>query len=221
MGKSWENLLFDIENNSILNIENMEIVGNYDICEENEINIKIQSEYMPVNQNIVEEKFIGAGLEYKKLNIVADTSTKDNIDSTEVKLLKTQTGIACEYYVAGELSRLGYNVTLTFGNTKSIDLLIEKDDKVIALQVKGIQKTQSICWNLDKRKIKENVFYVLVNLHVDNPKVKPEFFILTSSEARELFKNTPKEGENRTYLDYRTLKKLNGYQDCWEKLLVF
>ncbi len=221
MENSWENLIFDTENNSILDIENMEIVGNYDITEENVTQIKIQSKYLPVNQNIAEKKLIGAGIEFKKIKIVADISTKDNIDSKEVKLLKTQTGIACEYYVAGELSRLGYNVALTFGNTKSIDLLIEKDDKVTAIQVKGIQKTQSICWNLDKRKIKENVFYVLVNLHVDKPNDKPEFFILTSSEARELFKNTPKKGENRTYLDYKSLKKLDGYQDCWEKLLVF
>ena len=218
MEDSWKNLTFDIENNSILDIENMEIVGNYGINEENDIQIKIQSKYLPVNQNIVEEKLIDADLKYKKIKIVADISTDDNIDSKEVKLLKTQTGIAGEYYVAGELSRLGYNVALTFGNTKSIDLLIEKDDKVIAIQVKGIQKIQSICWNLDKRKITEKVFYVLVNLHVDKPKEKPEFFILTSSEARELFKNTTKQGENRTYLDYKSLKKLDGYQDCWEKL---
>ncbi len=218
MEDSWKNLTFDIENNSILDIENMEIVGNYGINEENDIQIKIQSKYLPVNQNIVEEKLIDADLKYKKIKIVADISTDDNIDSKEVKLLKTQTGIAVEYYVAGELSRLGYNVALTFGNTKSIDLLIEKDDKVIAIQVKGIQKTQSICWNLDKRKITEKVFYVLVNLHVDKPKEKPEFFILPSSEARELFKNTTKQGENRTYLDYKSLKKLDGYQDCWEKL---
>lgn len=130
------------------------------------------------------------------------------MDIQEIKLQKMQTGIACEYYVAGELSRLGYNVALTFGNAKSIDLLIEKDNKIIAIQVKGIQKTQSICWNLDKRKITKNVFYVLVNLHVDKPKDKPEFFILTSSEARELFRNTPKQGENRTYLDYKSLEKI-------------
>lgn len=132
-----------------------------------------------------------------------------------VKLDKAQTGIACEYYVAGELARLGYNVTLTFGNTKAIDLLIEKDDKVYTVQVKGMQSSKSICWNLNKTKIRKDLYFVLVNLHVDNPLAKPEFFILTSPEARELFTDTPKEGEKRTYLDYRRIKKLEIYQNRW------
>lgn len=136
----------------------------------------------------------------------------------ELKLQRTQTGIAAEYYVAGELSRLGYNVTFTFGNTKSIDLLIEKDDTIIAIQVKGIQRTKSICWNLDKTKVKANIFYVLVNLHIDTPSAKPEFFVLSSNEALELFTSPPKLGDKRAYLDYKKLKNLEIHQDRWNKL---
>lgn len=119
-----------------------------------------------------------------------------------IKLEKGQTGIASEFYVAGELSRLGYNVTVTFGNTKAIDLLIEKEGKVYMIQVKGIQANPSICWNLDKRKAKENTYFILVNLHVNKPQSKPEFFVLTSDEALKLFKDTPQQGIARTYLDY-------------------
>ncbi len=43
-----------------------------------------------------------------------------------LKLEKSQTGIASEFYVAGELSRRGYNITLTFENTKGIDLWVQK-----------------------------------------------------------------------------------------------
>lgn len=136
----------------------------------------------------------------------------------EIKLQRTQTGIAAEYYVAGELSRLGYNVTFTFGNTKSIDLLIEKEDSIIAIQVKGIQRNKSICWNLDKTKVKSNVFYVLVNLHVDIPSEKPEFFVLNSEEALELFTSPPKLGDKRAYLDYKKLKSIGIHQDNWSKL---
>lgn len=136
----------------------------------------------------------------------------------ELKLQRTQTGIAAEYYVAGELSRLGYNVTFTFGNTKSIDLLIEKDDNIIAIQVKGIQRTKSICWNLDKTKVKPNIFYVLVNLHIDTPSSKPEFFVLSSIEALELFTSPPKLGDKRAYLDYKKLKNLEVHQNKWDKL---
>lgn len=133
-------------------------------------------------------------------------------------LEKQQTGIASEYYVAGELSRLGYNVSLTFGNTKSIDLLIEKDDCTVAIQVKGIQRTKSICWNLDKTKVKSNILYVLVNLHVDNIDEKPEFFILTSAEIMEQFKNSLKGGEKRAYLDYNRVKTNSDYKNNWAKI---
>ncbi|NIG55892.1 group I intron-associated PD-(D/E)XK endonuclease [Chitinophaga sp. Cy-1792] len=132
-------------------------------------------------------------------------------------LEKTQTGLASEFYVAAELTRLGYDVTITFGNTKAVDLLVHKNDNVFAVQVKGIQRTKSICWNLDKTKFKgKNLIMVLVNLHADTPDAKPEFFVLNHQETIELFKNTPKEGEKRCYLDYAFLKNKNIYQNRWQ-----
>jgi hypothetical protein len=38
------------------------------------------------------------------------------------KLDKTLTGISAEMFAAGELARRGFNVTITFGNTKAIAL---------------------------------------------------------------------------------------------------
>jgi len=133
-----------------------------------------------------------------------------------IKLEKSQTGIASEFYVAGELYRLGYNVTITFGNTKAIDLLIQKDLEVYKVQVKGIQTTKSICWNVDKTKVTGDLYFVLINLHVDQPKQKPEFFILTGNEVIELFKDTKSSGQKRTYLDYKKIKTLKIHQDRWQ-----
>ncbi len=133
-----------------------------------------------------------------------------------IKLEKNQTGIAGEFYVAGELSRLGFNVTLTFGNTKAIDLLVQKNNSVYSIQVKSIQSSRSICWNIDKTKVFSDHYYVLVNLHVDNPERKPDFFVLTGTEVLILFKNTPKEGEKRTYLDYLKLLESPQYKDRWD-----
>lgn len=47
------------------------------------------------------------------------------------KLLdKSNTGISSEFLVAGELARRGFNVTMTFGNTKkALDLIVEKEVK--------------------------------------------------------------------------------------------
>lgn len=130
-------------------------------------------------------------------------------------LEKNQTGLACEFYVAGELTRLGYNVTITFGNTKAIDLLVQKGDDVCKVQVKGMQRTKSICWNLDKSKVTDDIYLVLVNLHADDIKRKPEFFVLRGSEAKKLFKDSPSQGEKRTYLDYNAIKRLPEFEDRW------
>ena len=133
-----------------------------------------------------------------------------------LKLEKNQTGIAGEFYAAGELSRFGYNVTITFGNTKSVDLLIQKDQAVYAIQVKSIQASSSICWNIDKTKVFPDHYYVLINLHVDQPSRKPEFFILKGTEVIGMFKDTPKAGNKRAYLDYKKLLQIDGFQDRWE-----
>ena len=80
----------------------------------------------------------------------------------EELLHKMNTGIASEFLAARELARRGFNVTMTFGNTKAIDLLVEKNEKLIAIQVKGIQITASICWNINLSKVvDENLLFVL------------------------------------------------------------
>lgn len=128
-------------------------------------------------------------------------------------LHKTNTGIASEFLVAGELARRGHNVTMTLGNTKAIDLLIEKDGKLIPVQVKGIQRIKSICWNINLSKIKgQSIMYVLVNLNADTCD-HPEYFVLTEKEVEKHF-NPTKSG--RDYLDYNLAKNL-GFQNNWDK----
>ena len=132
----------------------------------------------------------------------------------EELLHKTNTGIASEFLVAGELARRGYNVALTFGNTKSIDLFAEIDGKKILIQVKGIQRKKSICWNICLEKIQNHsLMYILVNLNADTFE-SPEYFILTEQEVKENFKPT-KSG--RDYLGYNLAITL-GLKDKWEKL---
>jgi hypothetical protein len=131
-------------------------------------------------------------------------------------LHKTNTGISAEFLVAGELARRGYNVTLTLGNTKAIDLLIEKEGKLLPVQVKGIQRTASICWNINLKKIKDHaLMYILVNLHADRTEDKiPEYFVMTEAEVKESFKST---NSGRDYLDYNLAVRL-GFKDQWQKL---
>ncbi|MEO7045482.1 MAG: hypothetical protein ABI091_09280 [Ferruginibacter sp.] len=103
---------------------------------------------------------------------------------------------------------------MTFGNTKALDLLVEKDGKLLSVQVKGIQRVKSICWNISLEKIDNlKAFYVLVNLNADTLE-NPEYFVLTEAEVKKHFKLT-KSG--RDYLDYKLAQKL-GFQDKWDKM---
>ena len=134
---------------------------------------------------------------------------------------KNQTGIASEYYVVAELFRLGYDVTITSGKTKTVDILAIKDDKPIAIQVKGMRSPKiSVNWNIDKNKIKDSVIYVLVNLNANDLNLRPEFFILTSKEAKQLFIDTTKSGNQlkRAYLSYNKIKGDKLYENNWSKL---
>jgi len=129
-------------------------------------------------------------------------------------LNKTNSGIAAEFLVAGELARRGFNVTLTLGNTKSIDLLIEKNNKLIPVQVKGIQRRKSICWNISLSNLEnDNMIYVLVNLNADTLE-SPEYFILTEEEVKKHFKPT---NSGRDYLDYNPAKKMD-LENRWDKI---
>ena len=130
-----------------------------------------------------------------------------------MKLPRTLTGISSEFFVMAELSRRGYNTTITFGNTKAIDLLVEHKGKTIMVQVKGIQKTKSICWNVSEDTLRSGLLFVFVNLHVDTMR-PPEYFIMTN---REVDKHLKRTNSGRNYIDYNYIKRLN-VQDEWSKI---
>jgi len=130
-----------------------------------------------------------------------------------IPLHKNQTGIAAEFFVAAELARRNFNVSITFGNTKSIDLLAEKEGINISIQVKGIQRKKSICWNISKESIKNNVVYVLVNINCDTLE-SPEYFILTATDLRKEIKSVT---SGRDYIDYNPLSK-SKYKNAWDNI---
>lgn len=131
--------------------------------------------------------------------------------TTSEKLDKTQSGIAGEFYAAGELSRRKFNVSLTFGNTKAIDLLVEKSGKNLAVQVKAIQAGKSVGWSIPYIKIQQELYYILVQLNADKLDLYPEFFPVSGILLKQLIK---KVNSGRDYIDYGPLKRLN-LQNNW------
>lgn len=122
------------------------------------------------------------------------------------------TGLSGEYFVAAELYRRGWSVGMTIGNAKAVDLFAEKDDRRIAVQVKAIYKKKNVGWPIMRDKVKEDCFYIFVNLNADHMK-QPDFFICTGKEA----KGKVKQYETRGIIDLNTLNT-GEFKDNWLKL---
>lgn len=123
---------------------------------------------------------------------------------------KNGTGLSGEYFVAAELYRRGFSVGMTIGNAKSIDILAEKDGKVVQIQVKAIFRKASVGWNMNEDRLLDHIMYVLVNLNEWGP---PDFYILTAKEIR----THHKQYDGRGILDLSKAKQLNGL-GRWDKL---
>jgi hypothetical protein len=101
------------------------------------------------------------------------------------KLSKGITGIAGEYFVAGELSRRGYMASITLRNNESIDIHASNlaDNKIFAIQVKTSQYTGRK-WPVGQKAEKlnsANMFYVFVAFKkIDE---RPEYFIVPSKDV--------------------------------------
>ena len=124
---------------------------------------------------------------------------------------RNSTHLAGEYFVAAELYRLGYNVGMTIGNAKAIDILAERDGHAMAVQVKAIQKKENNGWPMMADKVKDNVVYVFVLLNL--PGQRPDYFIAISEEVRAKVKQYKTRG-------IVTLASLNSakFQERWDKI---
>ena len=92
---------------------------------------------------------------------------------------KILTGVAGEYFVAGELSRRGWVASLTLRNTRGIDILASNTDatRSVGIQVKT-NSGKKPHWLLSQKAesdIAENLYYVFVNL---NGTDVPEYYIV-------------------------------------------
>lgn len=95
------------------------------------------------------------------------------------RLTSILSGVAGEYFVAAELSRLGYVASVTLRNTKGIDVLASNDSasRTVGIQVKTNQAGRAE-WML-KSKVERhgtrNLFFVFVRL---NESGAPKFHVV-------------------------------------------
>jgi hypothetical protein len=74
-----------------------------------------------------------------------------------------KTGIAGEFFVAAELAKRNFQVAISLGNAKGVDLLVTTPNgkKTFEVEVKTLRK-QPNCFTLHSSKIKQNCAYILV-----------------------------------------------------------
>ena len=113
----------------------------------------------------------------------------------EYKLTAVLSGVAGEYYVAAELSALGYIASITLRNTKGIDIVCSNSDatKTVSIQVKT-RRQRAREWMLNQKVedyYADNLFYVFVTLN--DHEQAPDYFIVPSKVVADYSKVTHKE----------------------------
>ena len=145
------------------------------------------------------------------------------------KLSKGITGIAGEYFVAGELSRRGYMASITLRNNDSIDIHASNlvDNKIFGIQVKTTQNSGRK-WPMSHKAenlISPNLFYVFVAFK--NIDERPEYFIVPSKDVAKYVKedhekwfSTPgKKGQPHNETKMRKFTdSLGKYLERWDLL---
>jgi len=132
-----------------------------------------------------------------------------------MRLDSQKSGLAGEFFVAAELLKREFQVSLTLGNAKSIDLcaFCEKKKKTYNIQVKTLRKSN--CFPLQIQNVIPDHTYAFVLLN--RPGDAPEYFILSGQEIianeKALYCNGNGR-EDRAAVKIGPLRK--HYQDRWE-----
>ncbi|WP_162913208.1 group I intron-associated PD-(D/E)XK endonuclease [Rhodospirillaceae bacterium SYSU D60014] len=123
------------------------------------------------------------------------------------------THLAGEFFVAAELSKRGYSVSVTLGNAKAVDLFAEKDGRTVNIQVKAIRSRKSNGWPMVKSKVRRSGDLVYAFVCLNEIGEPPSYFVLTGAEA---YAKT-KQYETRGIINVGSLRSPE-FVDRWDKL---
>jgi len=145
------------------------------------------------------------------------------------KIPPVLTGVAGEYFVAAELSRMGYIASISLRNTRAIDILATNQDgtRSITIQCKTSQRTARK-WLLNEKSeefVSKDHFYVFVAL--GQPRDRPRFHVVPSKLVADGIKNghrqwleTPgRKGQKHRDTTMRQFADPEDkYLECWDLL---
>ncbi len=132
------------------------------------------------------------------------------------KVEKQLTGISGEFFVAAELAKRNFQVALTLGNAKGIDLFAtnQRTEKTFEIEVKTLRKKPN-CFTLNFKRVKKEKIFVFVYLNgIQN---SPEYYILSGEELQA----DPKHFYGASFESSRQTVNhgpLQIHQGKWDKL---
>jgi len=124
-----------------------------------------------------------------------------------------KSGLAGELFVAAELLKRNYQVSITFGTAKAIDLFVYKEeiDYTFNVQVKTLRKSN--CFLLNPFSVNQNHIYVFVLLNDVGEEI--EYFPITGKEIiekkTELFSKSLADG----HMPAISIGKARKYKNNW------
>ena len=140
-----------------------------------------------------------------------------------MKRATQHTSSAAVLATGAELSRRGYDVTFTLGNTRRVDMLCAiPDGKSFKVQVKGISNANG--FYIDKSffagSTQRDLFLVVVLVPPIGDGAQIRFFVLSHANARTEFSKMPKsKKDGRPYVNGSGLNwgSVKSYESRWDK----
>lgn len=131
------------------------------------------------------------------------------------------TNLAAEFHVLSVLHRRGLSASLTLGNRKAVDIVVESRGRLFTIDVKGMASRTN--WPMDNFKIKTDRrvrhFVALVTFHnkIRNPSVLPSVFLVPAEKVSAFFYRNPKG--NRQVIRYGRMRDDGQkYLEAWRQL---
>jgi len=129
------------------------------------------------------------------------------------ELTKEFLGLVGEYAVASELCKRNVYAQLTIGHHKSTDILVEKQNNMIKVQVKAKQSSE---WPSISGIMGMSDYLVLVDLQKKNENDRPDFYILDFSDWKKLVEEEKMKFPKLEIDDKFRIK----YPDGWKGLNI-
>lgn len=151
------------------------------------------------------------------------------------KINQNKSGLAGEFAVMSRLFRNDYDVSFTFGNTKSFDIFASKDSKTFRIEVKTSSSMDKqygeksawgkhCAWPVGTKILDRdcnNLFYAFVWLPKEEDKEKPDYqyiFIVKGEDVVKYIKESSKKAKEKGLTSDYFLRIGNGPDVLsWEK----